>query len=220
MLLQFIDFCEHLFMHSSSEELTFGLILLSNILVYRGVNAVAAKQTPYCPISGLSLSPPGLCSLPTKCKHVCRCCVNIALHFNIMTLQELMPSYLLWILVVLWTSSSWLCCRTSSALQQDQAAPICSWMSDFLSDRKQRASLGRHISDSPSTLVLLEAAFLSLYQKLHLSLSISWSLKMTLSQSTIRTKKHKKPRSTEGWYTLYIIISPQTLKELHINKLH
>lgn len=111
MLLQFIDFCEHLFMHSSSEELTFGLILLSNILVYRGVNAVAAKQTPYCPISGLSLSPPGLCSLPTKCKHVCRCCVNIALHFNIMTLQELMPSYLLWILVVLWTSSSWLCSR-------------------------------------------------------------------------------------------------------------
>lgn len=204
MLLQFIDFCEHLFMHSSSEELTFGLILLSNILVYRGVNAVAAKQTPYCPISGLSLSPPGLCSLPTKCKHVCRCCVNIALHFNIMTLQELMPGYLLWILVVLWTSSSWL----------------CSWMSDFLSDRKQRASLGRHISDSPSTLVLLEAAFLSLYQKLHLSLSISWSLKTTLSQSTIRMKKHKKPRSTEGWYTLYIIISPQTLKELHINKLH
>lgn len=51
------------------------------------------------------------------------------------------------------------------ALQLDQAAPICSWMSDFLSDRKQRAGLGRHISDSPSTLVLLEAAFLSLYQK-------------------------------------------------------
>lgn len=109
MLLQFIDFCEHLFMHSSSEELTFEIILLSNILVYRGVNAAAAKQTPHCPISGLSLSPPGLCSLLTKCKHVCRCCVNIALHFDIMTLQELMPGYLLWILVALWTSSSWLC---------------------------------------------------------------------------------------------------------------
>lgn len=126
MLLQFIDFCEHLFMHSSSEELNFGIILLSNILVYRGVNAVAAKQTPYCPISGLSLSPPGLWSLLTKCKHVCRCCVNIALHFDIMTLQERMPGYLLWILVVLWTSSSWLCCRTNLGISHLQ---LDDWLS-------------------------------------------------------------------------------------------
>lgn len=127
------------------------------------------------------------------------------------------------VLILHCTSISWLCrnlCQVVDfscslnifilALLQNK---LCSWMTDVLSDRKQRASLGRHISDSPSALILLKAAFLSLYQKLHLSLSISWSLKTTLSHS-------KKPRSTEGWCTLYIIISPQTLKELHINKLH
>lgn len=87
MLLQFIDFCEHLFMHSSSEELTFGIILLSNILVYRGVNAVAAKQTP--------------CTVPSQICHWALLDSGVCLQSANMSVDV--------VLILHCTSISWLC---------------------------------------------------------------------------------------------------------------